>query len=265
MLEYILLGIIQGVAEWLPVSSEGLIVLAKTHLFSSNGDTLNSIIRQALFLHLGTFFAALVYFRREVCVLLNSFVNYKKAAAETKKTLVFLVVSTSISGLLGILLLHMLSQFENQINLTGKAITLAIGLLLFITAFLQIKNSQGGTRTSKDIRIIDGIILGVAQGFAALPGLSRSGLTVSALLLRKVDKATSIRLSFLMSLPIVLLGNIVLNMKDTSVNGGGLFGMVFSFIFGILTIHALLKIAQKINFGYFVLGFAILTLGSLFI
>jgi len=114
----------------------------------------------------------------------------------------------------------------------------------------------------KNLTWTDGIILGIAQGFAALPGLSRSGLTVSALLLRKFDNALSLRLSFLMSLPIVLAGNILLNFNELTWSKGTFWSLLFSFLFGLLTIHFLLKIAKKINFGLFVLFFGILTILS---
>ena len=92
----------------------------------------------------------------------------------------------------------------------------------------------------------DGVLLGVAQGLAALPGLSRSGLTVSVLLLRKFDGATALKLSFLVSLPIVLFGNLFLNLNDFAFSAEALVGLFFSFLFGILTIDLLLKAAKKI-------------------
>ncbi|PIR78342.1 MAG: hypothetical protein COU28_02220, partial [Candidatus Magasanikbacteria bacterium CG10_big_fil_rev_8_21_14_0_10_36_16] len=114
MFEQIILGIIQGVAEWLPVSSEGMIVLIKSNFFPSTTPLAEVIIKQALFLHLGTFFAALVYFRREVGELLKALFNYRKASAETQKLFGFLFISTMISGCLGILLLKGLTEFVGQ-------------------------------------------------------------------------------------------------------------------------------------------------------
>ena len=96
------------------------------------------------------------------------------------------------------------------------------------------------------------------QGLSTLPGISRSGSTVSVLLLDKVDKTEALRLSFLMSLPIVLAGNIFFNLKGFAFSFNMLYGLFFSFVFGILTIHALIKVSKKINFGYFVLIFGLL-------
>ncbi len=264
MFESIILGIVQGIAEWLPISSEGLLVLVKANIFGG-ARGLEAIIRVALFLHLGTFLAALIYFRKDVASLIKAFFNYKSADKEYKKTLVFLIVATIISGIIGFLFIKAFIKFEDQIDITPKVITLIIGLLLFITAFLQIKAPSKGYKNSKDLKIKDGVLLGLMQGLAVLPGLSRSGLTVSTLLLRKFDDTQSLRLSFLMSLPIVLFGNIFLNINDSLFSVGALMGLIFAFAFGILTIHLLLKLAKKINFGYFVLIFAVLTILSLFV
>lgn len=258
MLENIILGTIQGIAEWLPVSSEGLIFLVKTNFFQAG--TVDELIHQALFLHLGTFFAALIYFRKEVWFLLKNLFKYKKAESETKKVLNFLIISFLISGTLGYVIIRFLASWDIQLESTGKIITAGIGILLLITAVLQLKAKKIGLRKYANIKKGDGILLGFMQTLAALPGLSRSGLTVSALLLRKFDDHVALKLSFLMSLPITLAGNIFYNLNYFNISKETMIGLACSFIFGFITIGALLKIAKKINFGYFVLGFAILTL-----
>lgn len=274
MLEQVILGIIQGIAEWLPVSSEGLIVLAKTHLFS-NSSGIDLKIQEALFLHLGTVLAALIYFRKDVSLILKTILRYHEANPEVKKILSFLCVATLVSGLLGMTLLKALTLFADSFASSAKLITLIIGFCLLGTAYLELKTHKSDYRKCNDLRLQDGILLGITQGFAVLPGLSRSGLTVSMLLLNKFDKTQALRLSFLMSIPIVLAGNVILNMKSLIFSAGepapplagqaglaGLVGLFFSFIFGIATIHLLLKVAQKVNFGYFVLAFGILTILS---
>jgi len=264
MLESITLGIIQGIVEWLPISSEGVLVLAKIHIFGSNQE-LGILIREALFLHIGTFFAALIYFRKDVGSLLKALVNYKNTDTPTKKTLIFLIISTTISGILGVFILSLLENINTDFTVTGKIITAFIGVLLLITAILQLTSKKGGAKNEEQLTITDGIILGVMQGFAALPGLSRSGLTVSGLLLRKYNEVSSLKLSFLMSLPIVLGGNIVLNLNSVVFSLNNVVSLIFAFIFGILTIDLLLKLAQKINFGYFILMFGFLIIASLLI
>ena len=261
--ENIVLGIAQGIAEWLPISSEGLITLIKINFFSN--ESLFSIITLSLFLHLGTFFAAAIYFRKDVACLFKTLLSYKTADENNKKTLTFLIISTIISGSLGLALVILISQVANQIKLSGKIITAIIGILLLITAFLQIRTKKSGIKNISDLKKSDAVLLGIIQGFAVLPGLSRSGTTIATLLFRKFDKTVTLKLSFLMSLPIVLIGNIFLAIRYFSFTPEALVGFLFSFIFGFLTIHVLFKIAKKINFGYFLLLFGILTILSLFI
>ncbi len=258
-MEQIILGAVQGIIEWLPVSSEGILVLIKINILNSS-QPLPEIIKQVLFLHLGTFFAALVYFRKDVINLSRSVLNFNKASKETKSLLFFLIISTIISGILGGLFLKLLEDTPINLETMGKIISGAIGVLLIITGSLQLKTKNSGKRKIKDLKTIDGVVLGIVQGLASFPGLSRSGTTVSALLFKKFDKKTALKLSFLMSLPVVLAGNIILNGKDFTISTGNGLALFSSFIFGLATIHLLLKLAQKINFGIFVIGFGVLTI-----
>lgn len=252
MFEAIISGTIQGIAEWLPISSEGLLILIKTNFF---GGSLGIALKEVLFLHLGTVLAALVYFRKDVCGLIKTFFNYKSADEENRQVLKFIIITSVISGLLGLLFLKVLTDFE----MTAKVINLAIGLLLLITAFFLIK-AKKMKGDKKIIQNSDSVLLGFLQGIAVLPGLSRSGLTVSGLLLRKFDDEAALRLSFLMSIPIVLAGNVVLNFDKFSFDGYSFISFLFAFVFGIITIDLLLRFARKINFGYFVLIFGIITI-----
>ena len=262
MFEQIILGAVQGIFEWLPVSSEGIIVLIQKNFFKSEAD-LEIIIKYALFLHLGTFLAALIYFYKDVLKLIKALFNFKSANSKTREMLKFLIISSLISGFFGFILMKVFTGIEEQLSLSTKIITLTIGLLLLITGWLQIKAKNSTNKEIKKIENKDSILLGFVQALAALPGLSRSGLTVSALLLRKFNSASALKLSFLMSLPMVLGGNIILNFNSVNFSFNSFLGLLFSFIFGLLTIGLLLKIAKKINFGYFVLVFGGLVIISL--
>ena len=260
MLEGILFGIIQGVTEWLPISSDGAITFVKINFFG--GTDISDILLFALYLHLGTFFAALIYLRKEVKILFKTLFNFKNSSLENQSVFKFILISTLISGALGYVLFKAIEYSENFIKLSSASLNLLVGFFLLITAVLQLKKRKMALRNFSDINISDSIVLGIAQGISVLPGLSRSGLTVSTLLLRKFNDEESLKLSFLMSLPIVFLGNIVLNLKDFYFSPEILWGILFSFIFGILTIHYLLKLAKKINFGYFALILGILMIFS---
>jgi len=263
MVESAILGIVQGIAEWLPVSSEGLLVLLKVNLFQSSL-RLVDLVNYALFLHLGTFLAALIYFRKEVWKLISALFNYRKTREENQKLIKFYFLATLISGMVGLIILKSLEYIEEEAVFGGRGLNLLIGLALLITALLQFKK-KSGLRKPKDLKSLDGIILGFLQGLAIIPGLSRSGLTVSGLLLRRFNDNTALRLSFIMSLPVVLGANIILNFKYFVLSVENFIGLFLSFLFGILTIHLLLKISQKINFAWFVLVFALIVLISIVI
>lgn len=256
MIEGIILGVIQGVVEWLPVSSEGVLVLINTHFLG--GESLVESVQLALFLHLGTFFAALVYFWSDVVDIFKTLFTYKKAEEEKKKLFNFLFISTLISGVLGLGLLKIIGTIEGGLESYSGVATGFVGVLLLVTGYLLLLKKTDTYRESKDLNIKDSLILGITQGFASMPGLSRSGLTVSALLLRKINEREALRISFLMSLPIVLGGNIILNMNSLEITGGLIAGLIASFVVGLATIHVLLKVAKNINFGKWVIGFGVL-------
>jgi len=257
--QQIVLGILQGIMEWIPISSEGVLFLVNSNFF--HGADVNLFIRQALFLHLGTFFSALIYFRKDVKELIGGFFNYLHTSTEIKKSLKFFIIATLISGILGLAILKILEFSDiTKIPFTSTSVNIFIGLLLIVTGTLQLKASSAGYRRVLHLNNKDGVFLGVLQGFAALPGLSRSGLTISGLLFRNFDETVALRLSFLMSLPIVLLGNILLNISDIVFVKEMFFGFIFSFIFGLLTIQLLMTFSRKVKFGFFAITFGFLTI-----
>jgi undecaprenyl-diphosphatase len=263
VIEYIVLGILQGIFEWLPVSSDGVLVLAQVNLFNS-ALSLQELLRVALLLHLGTFLSALVYFWSDVVRLTKTLFSYRQAVPETQSVLKFLIISTFVSGVLGYLIYVILGRAE-QLVLTGAVITGAVGLLLIVTGVIQLRTKKDGLRDSSAVTNRESVLLGVSQGLSVLPGLSRSGLTVSVLLLRKFKEEDALKLSFLMSLPIVLFGNIALNAGDLIFSLRGLVGILFAFLFGLLTIHSLFVLARKVNFGWFVIVFGVLMIVAAFL
>lgn len=261
ILQQIILGIIQGITEWLPISSSGMLALVMSNLYGITD--LSSLIHIALFFHLGTFFAALIYFRKDVWKLTKAIFNYKRSDDKTKKTLNFIIVTTIITGVLGLLILTLLSNIN--FGLTGKTISFAVGFFLLITGIFQIKVKTRGLKKEINLKKSDSLLLGIAQGFSSLPGLSRSGITISTLLLKKFDDTSALRLSFLMSLPVVLFGNLLLNLNDFTLTSAAIYGLLASFIFGLLTIHVLMSLSKRINFGWFVLIFAVLMMASVLV
>lgn len=251
MIEGLILGIIQGITEWLPVSSEGVLTLVGMKFFEKD---LGAAVSTALFLHAGTFFSALIYFRKDVIAILKK---------KDKKVFNFILISTIVTGLVGIPTAILL--YRTFSSLTAGVVVSLIGLFLVFTGLIQIKKTDSSLRTKKDLVKNDAFLVGALQGVAVLPGLSRSGLTIAGLLFRKIKDTEALKLSFLMSLPVVLGGNIVLNFLDDGVvfNSTSWIALITAFVVGLLTIRILLKISRKINFGWFAILFGVLTIVSI--
>jgi len=163
-------------APYRVVSSEGLLVLAKLKLFGTE-QGLAELLQEALWLHLGTFLAALVYFRKDISTLLKALCNRRTTSQENRNTPKFLIIATLISGLMSWTFFILISDLEDRLAVTGKILTLALGILLLVTGILQIRAKDHGLKTRQNLTTADGILLGFVQGLAALPGLSRSGFT----------------------------------------------------------------------------------------
>lgn len=128
------LGIIQGITEWLPVSSSAFLTLSLSNIF--NITDISYLIHVTLFLHLGTFFAALIYFRKDVKIIFKTLFNYKNSSSENKKIFNFLLLSTIITGIIGIIILKILTSLSSNL-LPGKTISLMVGIFLLITGIIQ--------------------------------------------------------------------------------------------------------------------------------
>jgi len=262
LIQSIVLGIAQGITEWIPISSEGVTVYLGVNFF--DGISATELIRLSLYLHLGTFLAALFYFRKDVMVLLKQLISYRNADQATKNTLNFYLVATTVSGLLGYGFIRLVEGLEGALDFTSQAIIIALGVLLLITGVVQLGKKNAGDRDVSNATLTDSILAGVAQGLAVLPGLSRSGMTVATFLLRGFGDSQSLKMSFILSLPIVLIGNILLNTASFVFTLELFLALTLAFLIGISTIHALLRFAKKVRFGYFVVVFGVLVLASAF-
>ncbi|PSP90254.1 UDP-diphosphatase [Halobacteriales archaeon QS_4_69_34] len=242
----LVVGVLQGIFEWLPISSEGQITLYLTAIEGLPADT---ALGFSLFLHAGTALSALAYYRGEVAALARSVPEWRPASAfERRAELSFLAVATLASGLVGIPAYLLLADLASA--LAGGAFVALIGVLLVLTGLLQrAVESRGGARAEPDL--LDAVLVGALQGLAILPGVSRSGTTASALLLRGHDGPSSFRLSFLLSIP-AALGAGALALAD-----GGLpavapdaaaLALSASAVVGYLTIGALMALVQRVAF-----------------
>ncbi len=243
----IILGAVQGITEWLPISSQGINTLILLHFFQQ---PIAEAIGISLWLHTGTLFAALIYFRRDIADLSRHLPQYIRdlgaaSGSERNALITFLIVSTMLTGAVGApLMIFGLSEK----GIPAGMVMAIIGGFLIITGMVQKYASRySGLKTMPGIK--DAVLLGVVQAFSVFPGLSRSGLTVSILLFRGYDARKAIRVSFLMSIPVVLAAEIGLGLIDgVSFNLVAISAILAAFLFGILTIGALLRIATKMRF-----------------
>ena len=257
MFEPIILGTIQGIFEWLPISSQGNLIIVMVEIF---GIGITSALKYSIFLHFGTFLAVLVYFRKDVIKILSNLKKYKPGFKKREDGLIsFLIISTFITGIIG----YPLFKFVSNINIRGEIFIGLIGLALIFTGFLQKFSFHKKIKKQKNLNFKDSIILGTLQGLALIPGISRSGITVSGFLLKRYSPKQSLRLSFLMSIPVLFIGSIFIPLTEgfpQMETANLILGLVFAFIFGILTIKILLNLAQKIKFWVFCIFIGILAL-----
>jgi undecaprenyl-diphosphatase len=269
MLEYIILAILQGLFEWLPISSSGQVVIFSINVLGISPENAFTI---SIWLHLGTALAVLVKMRKEYFNIVKTVIfkkeRYGEKDVKLRNWLIYATLATAVTALPLYFLLRffILNAFSAT---SGDIVTLIISGLLIITGLVLffLKKSFGNKtiedQSFKKIRK-DSSISGLIQGIAILPGISRSGFTVSTILFEKYDQDQSLNLSFLMSAPVVI-ANIGV---DVLFGGGSVFGTLdiltilittaISFVIGYLTMGGLLKIARKINFSYFCIFYGII-------
>jgi len=243
-LESIIQGILQGLTEFLPVSSSGHLNIV--HGIFGKGEPLPLIF--TVILHLFSLMAVILVFRK---TLFNVIIGFFKALKDRKsndnfKLAMLIVVATIPTAIIGLL-------FEDFIetHLTNPLLISIIlffnGILLFVSKYFKQKD--------RDITYIDAIIIGIIQGLAITPGISRSGSTISTAILLGVGREKAGTFSFLLSIP-AILGAVVLKYKafltlESSMLITYLTGGIFAFIVGYFSLVFLLKLIKKGKFYIF--------------
>jgi len=247
IIQAIILGIVQGLTEFLPVSSSAHLVFVTDILGLPQNVAFDTI------LHLGTLVAVVGYFRKDVLKIITSFINsiidvfhgkFKEGLQEEpfKKLSWLLIIGTIPAGLAGILLQK---QFESLFNSLFY-----VGIFLLITGFLLwgAERVKTGHKDEQDMTLKNALVIGIFQAIAIAPGISRSGATISAGLFSGLNRELAARFSFLLSIP-AILGAAVVQVKDINgidVNAAVLIaGFLASMIFGYLAIKLLLKIIKE--------------------
>ncbi|AEX86212.1 UDP-diphosphatase [Marinitoga sp. 1135] len=236
-MQEIILGIIQGLTEFLPVSSSGHLALF-SKLINFNPD-----VSFFAFLHLMTFFAVLLFVYKEVWFILKGMFTMDKSAWNLALKIIVSSVPAAIIGIL----------FEDQISEAFSSLRLVGLFFLFTSVAMILSDRFDGKKELMDISYIDAIIIGLFQAAAIFPGISRSGFTLFGALLLNTKKEAALKYSFLMSLP-VTFGAGLLEINDVTFTAPVIYSGIFTFIFGVIGLFILKKtvINGKLKyFGYY--------------
>jgi undecaprenyl-diphosphatase len=251
ILHAIIFGIVQGITEFLPISSTAHIVITQLIL----GTPFPGLAFE-IFLHIASILAVVIYFRKDLIAVIIGFFSYFKTRSPENRVhflfAIYIIIATFITGGLGILLKDFVG--DTMKTPAFMAVTLMItGLgLIFIE-----KYHRYGNRTEKEMTFLDSIIVGLAQTLAVLPGISRSGATLIAALLTGLERDTAVRYSFLLVIP-VILGSTVLAVGDVSKDIFAAIGapalivaFITTFIFSWLGIVWLIDFLKRSKLIYF--------------
>jgi undecaprenyl-diphosphatase len=240
----LILAIVQGLTEWLPISSSGHLVLFQNILNYHPG------IAFDVALHFGTLMAVFVYFGKDIVDILEAVLK-GKWKSENGKLGFLLIVATIPAALIGYLLKPL---FESAFSsLLISAIGFGITGMILLIASLDFKKN-----TKKLSSYFDSLVIGFVQALAIFPGISRSGSTISAGLLTGLDEKAAMKFSFLMSIPIIFGAGIV-EIGNNKLSPNLLWATLLAFFVGLITIHFLLRFVarDKKNLRWFA-GYALI-------
>ena len=252
MIEIILLSIIQGITEFLPISSSSHLILISNYInFDNKGLSID------VSLHIGSFLAVVLYFKEDI-------LNFLK-----NKDLFFKILISSIPVMLVGFILVQFDLIDHLRNIKIIAwTTIIFGLLLFVSDKFEIKKSMSNSFNYKSA-----IFIGILQILSLIPGVSRSGITISAARMLKFNRYDSAKISFLISIPTLAavslfgLKNLIIS-NDINFSFLNLIAIFLSFIFSFLTIKFFLKYIKNFSLNVFVayriiLGIILLIFSSL--
>ncbi len=228
LIEVFILAVIQGLTEWLPVSSSGHLVITQTVL----GLSIPLIFD--VMLHVGTLIVVLTVFRKDIVDIIKALFKRDFETEEGKLALLIAVGSVPIA-IIGFVFYDIFKSLFSNI--------LAVGLALLITGCVLFFSEK--RLGNKKMGILDSLLIELAQGVAIIPGVSRSGVTVATGLLRKIDKATAFRYSFLLSVPAVI-GATVMESKDLVVGNLDMVPLILGATVSMIVGYVSLKLVQKI-------------------
>ncbi|MCH2451127.1 MAG: undecaprenyl-diphosphate phosphatase [Gracilimonas sp.] len=249
VLQSFLLGLIQGLTEFLPISSSGHLVLGKQIL----GVEVEAGITFEVIVHFGTLCSILIYYRKTILDLIISGFGFLKSPSSQKndpnvKLIGFILVSMIPAMAVGFTLEDQVGAIFSD-PLLVSVMLIVTGIILFSTKFVGV--------TEKDVNLPNSFLIGIAQSFAMIPGISRSGSTISAALWLGVKREEAANFSFLMLIP-VIAGAMLLEVKElieAGVSDAALMNLVIgflaAFISGYFALKYLIIILKRKGFYYF--------------
>lgn len=256
-LQAIIVGAIQGISEFLPISSSAHIVFAQSiYKLATGSAALDTVAAQEVFfdiiVHLATLLAVLIFFRKDIIDIIKALyygIKNKNYTDGDFKTGVFIIAATPVTCIIALLLkepTHALLENPKIVSL----FLIGTGFILYFSEKLKSKNREIDLKTS--------LWTGLAQGLAIFPGLSRSGLTIATQVFLGVDRVKAARFSFLMSIPIIIGASMVYPLLDmdfsqaANINVKAFFwGFLTSFVTGYLCVKYFMKLLGKVTLKCF--------------
>lgn len=272
IIEAIVLGIVQGITEFLPISSTGHVTLTGKLMNLISEDSPEKWTSFLAIIQLGTLLAVLIYFGKDIINILKDFfsqnlVNRKKFGEQSQNSKMGWLI---IVGSIPIFTLGLLLKEIIEGPLTKNLYVITFSILFFAVMLAVAEKAASFKKEMKDISIKDALLIGLAQVFSLVPGSSRSGVTITGGLFVGLTRETAARFSFLMSIPAVFASGLfqlyeALEYLDNSMIVSLIIATIFSAISGYLSIDFLLKFLKKYStfvFVYyrFALGILILIL-----
>lgn len=241
VLQALILGIVQGLGEFLPISSSAHLIIVPW-LFGWQEHSLTFDVA----LHMGTLVAVVIYFWQDWLVLIKN--GFTKPGSKEGRLFWFLVVATIPGAILGKLFETKAETVFRTSYLMIAATLIIMGVILYLVDKAAAKRKQ-----LADVSLLNSIIIGVAQGFAVIPGFSRSGVTITAAMAQGMTREAAARFSFLLSTPIILGAGVLKLHKIAPAEMGLPFwvGIISSAIVGFIAIKFLLRYLQKGSFAVF--------------
>lgn len=248
ILESLVMGVVQGLTEFLPVSSSGHLALLNLIFGNKSGN-----IDFTLLLHIGTLIATFVFFWRDIVDLLKSLLPRNKAMVGERRMLLALLVATLVTGPIGLVL-------EPKLNALSTSL-LALGISYLMTTIIlcgaEYFTGNKGTRTPENMGIVRAALVGLFQGLAVVPGISRSGSTIAGGMVAGLNREKSTRFSFLLAIPIILAGGLkdaVDLVQGQVVLPGALVcvvGFLAATVVGYLAIRFMVDVVKRIKLYWF--------------